>query len=233
LGKPRYVPPAIRRAVIEEFRRDPRPCAVANKFGIHHRRVKTWLAEAGLIEPVKGEAERGKRKVEPAVGRPGVESPEPTEERGMNAAVHAGNDPTVLDGRARGGYMTMPRPGDGDSEVYKEEIGLAKEHLEQAKTELTDGEIKQLYREAERAYLFALLNPAQVAKADSKDAAAVAKALRETVIRMDEREKAERPEEESDGLKAWERVMLRILADTHPADEEWEKLQQAAVEKAL
>lgn len=47
-----YIAPLLKKAVLDEFRRDPRPCAVANKFGLHHQRVKKWLEEAGLWKHV-------------------------------------------------------------------------------------------------------------------------------------------------------------------------------------
>jgi hypothetical protein len=40
--------PLLKRTVVEEFRRDPRPCAIAARLGLHHATVKRWLAEAGI-----------------------------------------------------------------------------------------------------------------------------------------------------------------------------------------
>lgn len=38
----------VKKFVLEEYKKDPRPAAVAARFGIHYSTVKRWAAEAGL-----------------------------------------------------------------------------------------------------------------------------------------------------------------------------------------
>ncbi|MEP0815138.1 MAG: hypothetical protein HRF49_10820 [bacterium] len=180
----------LRAAVVEAYREYPRACAIAARFGLHHSTVKRWAEAAGLC--------------------------------GSKPAFVVGaetGDCGMVGGFAASEIPECDRDGARKLTSRRSEALSAAESGEDART------IDELSVIARCKLLKAAFSKELIEKTAMKDITASYKIIEDVAMKKASLARALNQYEksgedgESDGLLAWEKAMLRILADTHPADE--------------
>jgi len=198
--------------VVSAYRDDPRPCTIAERFGVHHTTVKRWAkTDCGDGKPPGNGGNGGNGKAlyetKPSIPASPVEKP---------ADLETAIQPPAIENSC---HEPCEQP---DAPPAIETDAAFEPNIDDVTDSRLDPRVDGLIKQVEHAYLEHILKPECVEGSAPKDAAAVFKTVAEVELKraahklLVEAKAAGTDGADGDadsfkpGLLAWEKVLLRI-----------------------